>query len=149
MVFIQVSLNSYVKNVSLRGGNLMKRALIVSAIIMTCTVTASAADEVPEPTQRADAPYRLFRSQNMYTMLKLDTRTGEVWQLQWSNKGNRFVERIGGKRLPQDGKAGRFTLYPTKNIYNFILLDQEDGSAWQVQWGEEEQRMVLPIPISN
>lgn len=31
----------------------------------------------------------------------------------------------------------RFTLYPTKSIYTFILLDQLDGRTWQVQYMEE------------
>jgi hypothetical protein len=34
---------------------------------------------------------------------------------------------------------GRFTLYPTENIYNFILLDQIDGNVFQVQWSMEER----------
>ena len=41
---------------------------------------------------------------------------------------------------------GRFELYPTQNIYNFILLDKIDGKTWQVQWSfDEENRAVLPI----
>ncbi len=115
----------------------MKRlfVLIIAAIIMTSNVTASAADWVTEPTQRTDAPFRLFRSQNIYTLLQLDTRTGQVWQLQWSTtQSNRFIIPIGEKVLVQGSKAGRFTLYPTQNIYTFILLDQETGSTWQVQW---------------
>jgi hypothetical protein len=40
----------------------------------------------------------------------------------------------------------RFTLYATKNIYNFILLDQLDGKVWQVQWSTEiKNRMIVPI----
>jgi hypothetical protein len=40
---------------------------------------------------------------------------------------------------------GRFTMYPTYNIYNLILLDQIDGRTWQVQWGKPEERQVIPI----
>lgn len=41
---------------------------------------------------------------------------------------------------------GRFTLYPTNNIYNFILLDQIDGRMWQVQWSlKEKNRGLIPI----
>ena len=41
---------------------------------------------------------------------------------------------------------GRFRLYPTDNIYNFILLDTSVGSVYQVQWSHEpENRMVVPI----
>ena len=41
---------------------------------------------------------------------------------------------------------GRFTLYPTDNIWTFILLDQVDGNTWQVQWSnEEEKRGIFQI----
>ena len=41
---------------------------------------------------------------------------------------------------------GRFILYPTNNIYNFILLNQIDGRTWQVQWNnEQEKRFVSRI----
>jgi hypothetical protein len=40
----------------------------------------------------------------------------------------------------------RFTLYPTQNIYTFILLDQLEGKTWQVQWSSEpENRGLIPI----
>lgn len=45
----------------------------------------------------------------------------------------------------EEEKNGRFFLYPTTNIYNFILLDQIDGRTWQVQWGKEGERGVLRI----
>ena len=39
-----------------------------------------------------------------------------------------------------------YRLFPTQNIYNFILLDQLDGRVWQVQWSiEAKTRMVIPI----
>ena len=41
---------------------------------------------------------------------------------------------------------GRFTLYTTENIYNFLLLDQIDGDVYQVQWSmEEKNRGIVPI----
>ena len=40
----------------------------------------------------------------------------------------------------------RFTLYPTQNMYNFILLDQVNGKTWQVQWSTEyANRGIFPI----
>ena len=49
--------------------------------------------------------------------------------------------------LKQEKKIGRFTLYPTQNTYNFVMLDQLDGYTYQVQWsGDWENRFVLPIP---
>jgi hypothetical protein len=88
----------------------------------------------------------MFRSQNIYTLLKLDTRSGQVWQVQWGTEdGYRWVQPINLKPLADGGKVGLFTLYPTQNIYTFILLDQDDGRTWQVQWGKEGERFIVPI----
>ena len=44
-------------------------------------------------------------------------------------------------RLQQNG---RFELYPTGNMYNFIMVDVIDGRSWQVQWSNEaDNRLVL------
>ena len=76
--------------------------------------------------------------------LLLDTRTGQISQMQWSmDAGNRFVGPLNPKPLVEGGKSGRFTLYPTQNIYTFILLDQNTGNTWQVQWGRNP--LVIPI----
>ena len=46
----------------------------------------------------------------------------------------------------EEVKNGRFELYPTQNMYNFILLDQINGKSYQVQWNvEEKYRFVVPI----
>ena len=62
------------------------------------------------------------------------------------DKEHRFIEPINLNPLAQGGKSGRFTLYPTTNIYTFVLLDQETGNTWYVQWSEKaDTRFVLPI----
>ena len=44
------------------------------------------------------------------------------------------------------GKVGQYKLYPTKNMYNFIMVDTINGFTWQVQWStEKESRMVIMI----
>ena len=162
--------------------------------------------------------YRLFATKNMYNFIKLDTRNGLMWQVQWNTKGSSYrYETVLNKRKYADSpeeitenmteqykedsaywlkrkeewykdksdttlteedftfkteeeldryykpkpleeqinralqvlpieRNGRFFLYPTTNIYNFILLDQIDGRSWQVQWNtEKSDRMVLSI----
>ena len=95
--------------------------------------------------------YKLFPTQNLWTFIKLDTQTGQMWQLQYSvnDKSERLEYDLNPYPLITDKQEkvnGRFELYPTQNIYNFILLDQIDGKTWQVQWAiEEENRVVLPI----
>ncbi len=33
---------------------------------------------------------------------------------------------------------GRFKLYPTQNMYNFIMQDVISGQSYQVQWNNDE-----------
>ena len=94
--------------------------------------------------------YRLFSTRNMYTFIKLDTRNGKMWQVQWGTESEYRFETVisESSRLytNEEEKNGRFFLYPTTNVYNFILVDQIDGRTWQVQWGKKvEDRMVLRI----
>ena len=104
-----------------------------------------------DPVFATDARYKLYPTQNMWTFLKLDTETGRIWQVQYSVKGNdtRFEVPLNpgniAKALKRSQKAGRYALFPTQNMYNFIMLDQIDGDTYQVQWGNEENRMLMQI----
>jgi hypothetical protein len=122
-------------------------------LTIICALALTAQDTLPEPTQRTDAPYRLFRTKNTYNFLRLDTRTGLIWVVQWNPEENkRFGYPLNLLALAENRKPGRFTLTPTENIFTFILSDQEDGRQWQAQWStESEKRFLLPIdglPIS-
>jgi hypothetical protein len=72
-----------------------------------------------------------------------------MWQVQWGTESKyQYVTTLSD--IPrvniEEEKNGRFFLYPTTNIYNFILLDQIDGRVWQVQWSTEaKERMVMRI----
>lgn len=123
----------------------MKRKLVVTVMLLLFASLALAEERQLEPTQNPDAPYRLFNTQNIYTLLKLDTRAGRIWQVQWGDKEHRFIEPLNTKALVSGGKPGRFTLYPTSNIFTFILLDQETGDAWHVQWGKPADRFIVHI----
>ena len=129
----------------------MKR-IVFSLIIGLASITAFAQNtsEVPVQNISTDSAvvYRLFATRNMYTFIKLDTRNGRMWQVQWGTESKyRFETILSDERqiYPEGEKNGRFFLYPTTNIYNFILLDQIAGRMWQVQWGKEAERMVVPI----
>jgi len=93
--------------------------------------------------------YEIFPTNNMYNFIKLNTRNGQMWQVQWGTESKyRFETTLSEmKRVDKEDEVnGRFTLYPTTNNYNFILLDQIDGRTWQVQWAIDAiDRMVLRI----
>ena len=130
----------------------MKTTLITILLLLASNfLIAQTTSEVPTHIISTDGAvtYRLFSTRNMYTFIKLDTRNGKMWQVQWSNKGSEYRFESTLSDISQvnkdEEKNGRFFLYPTTNIYTFIMLDQIDGRAWQVQWGKEEERAVIQI----
>lgn len=110
----------------------MKARLITLVFILFATASiAQNTSEAPNQNISTDSAvtYRLFSTKNIYTFIKLNTRNGQLWQVQWSTKNNQFETILSDiPRVDKDAeKNGRFFLYPTTNIYNFILLDQIDG----------------------
>ena len=95
--------------------------------------------------------YKLYPTDNMWTFLKLDTRTGKIWQVQYSVNSDSYGEVVVNERdltYSSNEKAGRFELYPTQNIYNFILLDKKEGVVAQVQWSMDADNRGLVRIIS-
>lgn len=96
-----------------------------------------------------NASYRLFPTTNMWTFLKLNTEDGRIWQVEYAlNNEGRFETYLNLIPLATGSqkKPGRFTLYPTQNMWTFILLDTINGSTWQVQWSQNaNERVILPI----
>ena len=83
---------------------------------------------------QAKGRYKLYPTENIYTLLQLDTRTGEIEQVQWSLKSS----EEGSFTINSDDLSwsnSHFELYPTQNMYQFILLDTMNGRKWHVQWG--------------
>lgn len=94
--------------------------------------------------------YQLFPTKNYWTYIKLDTRNGKMWQVHFTVTNDDLNGELVLNSLSLVSKEkevnGRFTLYPTENIYNFLLLDQIDGDVYQVQWSmEAKNRGVVPI----
>lgn len=82
----------------------------------------------------------MFQTENIYNLIKLDTKTGKVEQVQWSlNSTEEGTFLINNEDLSYgfNYDSGSFELYPTKNMYQFILLDKTDGRKWHIQWGHK------------
>lgn len=134
---------------------IMKRLCLILFLIMGCFLGTIAQNDKPlqlatSTIPNKDAKFLLFPTQNNYIFLKLNTRTGEVSMVQYSTDGKEGEVKIHSFRYPlvskEEESNGRFFLYPTKNFYNFLLVDQIDGRVWQVQWSfEEENRMLTRI----
>jgi len=103
-----------------------------------------------DPKQEVNVPYRLFKTENMWNMLLLDTRDGRVWQIQYSVEENASRAKVPINDIPlvsgSECKVGRFTLYRTENMWTFLLLDQYDGRVWQCQFSVSgDNRFIIPI----
>lgn len=60
---------------------------------------------------------------------------------------NRFEVSINFIPLAfgEDAIPGRFDLYATQNMWSFIMVDEIDGSTWQVQWSTDGMYGIVPI----
>lgn len=83
--------------------------------------------------------YKLYQTENIYNLIELDTKTGQIYQVQWTldSKSVEGTWIINSEDLTHGNGygSGSFELYPTKNMYQFILLDKTDGRTWHIQWG--------------
>ncbi len=94
--------------------------------------------------------YQLFPTKNYWTFIKLDTRNGKMWQVHFSveddnNTGELILNSLSLVEKEEEVN-GRFTLYPTENMYNFLLLDQISGIVIQVQWSlDAKKRGIVSV----
>ena len=138
----------------------MKRLIFVLFLLgfssLLCAQTESpipyAPQSVSEPVKGSN--FKLYPTYNYWTFLELDTRYGKVWRVQFtiqSDDNYRFkLLMFPENLLKEDDEVipGRFTLYPTNNYHNFILLDQIDGRCWQLQYGDKAEDLKL-IQLGN
>src|SRR5690625_716353 len=114
---------------------------IFAAIFVLLTITSFSQAQTDTNTTSTISPdndvvYRLYPTNNRWNFIKLNTRDGRMWQVQYSLEDDQIEVPLSLKKLvsKEDEKNGRFFLHPTQNMWTFILLDQQDGRVWQVQW---------------
>ncbi len=136
--------------------------IVVVLLIALATFNCKAQNQSQDGKQtqaQSDAAdrYKLYPTQNMWTFLKLDTQDGRIWQIQWTlddiSKARAYnaLTPINITPLIDENEKrdnGRFELYPTTNLYNFILMDQIEGRIWQVQWSHDiAQRAIISLDL--
>jgi hypothetical protein len=139
----------------------MNKKIFTLAYVLFATVSYSQAQTEPTSLVQQkhvseNANYQLFQTKNYWTFIKLDTRNGKMWQVQFSVNDQKNTGEVALNSIPlvseEKEVKGRFTLYPTENIYNFLLLDQIDGTVVQVQWSMEGNKrgivsVIKPIDL--
>ena len=74
--------------------------------------------------------FKLYQTGNIHNQLKLNTKTGEIYQVQ--DDGQTFL--VTEAKTPANDKENMYTLQKTENIWTFIMLDQFSGKLWQCQF---------------
>jgi hypothetical protein len=94
----------------------MKKLILIIALFISFTANAQT--------------YKLYQTDNIHNQLKLNTKTGEVYQVQ--TDGQTFL--VHEATTPNNEKPNRFILYKTQNMWTYILLDKFSGKLWQCQY---------------
>ena len=109
--------------------------------------------------------YKLYPTENINVFLKLDTRDGYVYQIQRRtgevNSSSILISTYRPdqyrKNWPIDSESGfviysgrkqpigRYKLYPTQNMWTFLMQDVFDGHTYMVQWGFEKEDRFIEI----
>jgi len=134
-------------------------AIFSWALALTSAAPMSATSQAPQREQpapaeaRPNARYTLSPTQNIWTSLLLDSSTGRIWQVHFALKDSAFAGRlaINEEALvpPAAAHVGRFVLQETQNIFTFLLLDQDDGRVWHVQWSNDADKRGIIRQLSK
>ena len=89
--------------------------------------------------------YKMYSTENIHNQLRLNTKTGEVYQIQ--NDGQRFL--VNNAITMNNSTENRYFLYKTKNIWTFILVDTFTGKLWQCQYSVEGDEYRFSTPINS
>ena len=104
--------------------------------------------------------FKLYETQNINIHLKLDTRNGNVYMVQRKTNETESMEVLINK-IPvfmlwsteevenydeSKNVIGRYKLYPTQNMWTFLMQDVIYGKTYQVQWSFDiDNRIVFLI----
>lgn len=107
-------------------------------------------EQMQENTKELPA-FKMIATENIHILLKWNTRTGEVWMTQYALSDTDALEH----KIPsiinvasENSWNGRFELYPTKNMFNFIMVDTYYGNTYQVQWNTKDENCFI-VPINS
>jgi hypothetical protein len=89
--------------------------------------------------------YKLYQTDNIHNQLKLNTKTGEVVQVQ--SDGQTFL--VHEETTPLNDKPNRYALYKTQNMWTFILPDKFSGKLWQCQYSVKGVEYITSVAIND
>jgi len=111
----------------------MKKILLLLPLIFL----SSCYDAASKTVKGGSSRFKVYKTDNMYTLLLLDTRTGRLWQTAYTTNNKSFEGDIpiSSKYFAHDnGSNGRFILTKTDNMWTYIMTDTESGAQWHCQF---------------
>lgn len=102
-----------------------------------------------EKQNEVDNRFILYPSRDRRYFLLLDQINGKIWQVNWDERPEKNnILPINNSSLieKENTMDNRFTLYLTRNSWNFILLDKINGNLWQINWSSKPGKSEI-IPI--
>ena len=108
----------------------MKNLIIILTLFLSLTTNAQT--------------YKLYETDNIHNQLRLNTATGEVYQIQ--DDGQNFL--VHEATSPSNEKANRYALFKTQNMWTFILLDKFSGLIWQCQYSVQGAEYIASVVIN-
>lgn len=89
--------------------------------------------------------FEMYPTKNIHNQLQLNTKTGEVKQIQ--DDGQKWIICNGIEKSGK--KEDRFSLHETENMWNFLLLDNYTGKVWQVQFSVDGEEYMFTFPVNS
>ena len=111
--------------------NLFKTIILMIGLFVNLTVSSQT--------------YEFFQTQNYHNQLRLNTKNGEVYQVQ--DDGRNWL--VSSAITPESSTPYRYWLYPTQNFWTFILVDLFTGKLWQTQFSINGDDYRNSIPINS
>ena len=134
------------------GINITDRVMRILIILLFVSFNAFSQEDIER--------FKIYETQNVNIHLKLDTKKGNVYMVQrQTNEAEAMEVLINIIPIPMlwsseelanydesENVIGRYKLYPTQNIWTFLMQDVIGGKTYQVQWGfEVDDRIVILI----
>jgi hypothetical protein len=88
--------------------------------------------------------YKLIQTDNIHNQLKLNSKTGEVFQIQDDGQSWLIQKAI----TPNNEKPNKYIIHKTKNLWTYILLDQFSGKLWQCQFSVQGSEYIASWEIN-
>lgn len=127
-------------------GKIMKKLFVVFFLFITlCGCDGGNKHQVDKHR------FKLYKTLNIFTSLLLDTKTGQIWQVQYSldNEHNEGDIPLSAEKCKVGCSNGRFSLSSTGNMWTYLLIDSDTGGIWHCQFTLENRGARGCYPIVN